>query len=175
VAGPAALRRRVAASVAAALRAADPAKVLGDTAAMRARMLRELPPRTPWDVKRRQGGLTDVEFIAQALQLLHAGTPGVMALATSDAFRRLTTAGLLPEADAAMLVAADHVWRTIQGILRIALGRSFPPALPAPVVEKLLQATGTGPDEAALLARMDEVAASVSEAFNRLIGVIDPK
>ena len=39
---------------------------------MRARMLRDLPPNGPWDVKLRAGGQVEVEFMAQVLQLIHA-------------------------------------------------------------------------------------------------------
>src|SRR3712207_7377038 len=41
---------------------------LADAGAMRARMLRELPPEGPWDLKAMPGGLVEVEFVAQALQ-----------------------------------------------------------------------------------------------------------
>ena len=46
--------------------------VRADAAAMRARLLRDLPASGPWDVKLRLGGQIEVEFIAQALQLIHA-------------------------------------------------------------------------------------------------------
>ncbi len=47
-------------------------RIRADAAAMRARMLRDLPPEGPWDVKLRAGGQIEVEFIAQVLQLIHA-------------------------------------------------------------------------------------------------------
>ena len=53
---------------------------LADAVAMRARMLRDLPPEGPWDLKAMPGGLIEVEFIAQALQLRHAAeNPKVLA------------------------------------------------------------------------------------------------
>ena len=79
VAGPQALAARVAAAIAAALaQPADPARIRADAAAMRARLARDLPAAGPWDVKHRPGGLMEVEFIAQTLQLVHAaGHPGI--------------------------------------------------------------------------------------------------
>ena len=50
----------------------DAERVRSDAAAMRARMLRDLPPDGPWDVKLRAGGQIEVEFIAQVVQLIHA-------------------------------------------------------------------------------------------------------
>ena len=73
VAGPAGAARRIEAAIAEALAAAgDAARIRADAAAMRARMLRDLPPDGPWDVKLRAGGQIEVEFIAQVLQLMHA-------------------------------------------------------------------------------------------------------
>ena len=51
---------------------AMPTAIRADAASMRARMLRDLPPDGPWDVKLRAGGQIEVEFIAQVLQLIHA-------------------------------------------------------------------------------------------------------
>ena len=38
---------------------------------MRRRLLRDLPAHGPWDVKLRPGGLMEVEFVTQVLQLIH--------------------------------------------------------------------------------------------------------
>jgi glutamate-ammonia-ligase adenylyltransferase len=176
-AGPAKLRRRVQAAIAAAIAGADTARVLADTAEMRARLWRETPPRTPWDVKLRPGGLMEVEFIAQALQLMHAGkaSPGKASLlnpVTRTALHKLSHAGVLPAEDAALLIAADRTWRSVQGVLRIALGRHIPTAPPPPVLEKLLQVTGLGPDDVALRADLDSMAAQVRAAFVRHVGEI---
>jgi glutamate-ammonia-ligase adenylyltransferase len=176
-----ALRGRVETAICLALAGADPARVLADTAAMRARLLRELPPKNGWDVKRRAGGLMEVEFIAQALHLLHgAGVadgkrPGRKPVTTGMRLAQLGRAGALPAADVAALVRADRVWRTVQSLLRIAGGVHTPvgPHLPAPVLEKLLRATGFGPDEAGLRTQLDSVANQVRDAFVRHIGVVD--
>ncbi|MBV9248883.1 MAG: bifunctional [glutamine synthetase] adenylyltransferase/[glutamine synthetase]-adenylyl-L-tyrosine phosphorylase, partial [Acetobacteraceae bacterium] len=101
VAGPAALGKRIEATIADILRnAGDRARILADAAAMRARMARELPPEGPWDVKLRPGGMVDVEFIAQALQLVHARDyPGVCHPTTRVALQRLAQERLLPVDD----------------------------------------------------------------------------
>ena len=61
---------------------------------MRARMLRDLPPEGPWDVKLRAGGQIEVEFIAQVLQLIHAReAPELCSPTTRIALARLAKAG----------------------------------------------------------------------------------
>ncbi len=179
VAGPPALRKRTAEVLRAALlRPEDPARVLADATAMRARMLRELPPDGPWDVKAMPGGLVEVEFIAQALQLAHAPAhPTVLAGNTAIALERLGAAGLLPAAEAAMLARADRLWLGIGGLIRLTQGKRRGESLPAPVAEALLR--GAAPlldapvaDIAALRARMAEVAAAVRGAFERRVGAL---
>ncbi len=107
VAGPAGLRRHVTAAIATALVQGDPEMALPDTLAMRRRQLAEAPKPAAWDVKHRAGGLIEVEFIAQALQLRHARTPKLLSPTTRVALANLAGAGLLGAADAALLIEAD--------------------------------------------------------------------
>jgi glutamate-ammonia-ligase adenylyltransferase len=178
VAGPAALRRRVAAEIGAAIATAgEPDRLRADAAAMRARMLRDLPPDGPWDVKLRAGGQVEVEFIAQVLQLIHARhDPGVCSPTTRIALARLRAAGHLLPADADLLIRADHVWRTVQGMLRITIGRTAPADLPEATARPLLRAAAEAGvpavDLPTLRASLDALAADVRAAFVRHVGEI---
>ncbi len=174
VAGPAPLRRRVAAAVRAAVQGGANAAVLADTAAMRARLLRDMPAKGEWDVKLRAGGLMEVEFVAQSLQLLHAAAPGVPSPVTRVALGNLARIGALPGDDAALLIHADRDWRAVQSLLRITLGRALPASPPAPVVEKMLHVLNLGPDETALRAALATLAVQVRAAFVRNVGAIEP-
>jgi glutamate-ammonia-ligase adenylyltransferase len=171
IAGPAALRARVEAAIGEAMRAAgEPARVRADAASMRARLARDLPASGPWDVKLRAGGQIEVEFITQVLQLVHAAErPELCDPITRVALGRLAAAGWLPKADAAMLVRADHLWRTVQGMLRITLGRNLPASLPEASAAPLLRAAGMA-DIAALRAEIEAAAAQVRGAFRRFVG-----
>jgi len=173
VAGPKALRERVAAAIAEAIgRAGDPVKIRTDAAAMRVRMGRDQALDGPWDVKHRPGGQIDVEFIAQVLQLVHAGShPSVCSPTTRVALRRLAAAGLLPADDAALLIEADHMWRTVQGMLRITLGRAVKADFPETSARPLLRAAGAV-DLPGLRGTLDRLALEVRSAFGRHIGEI---
>ncbi len=178
VAGPPALRKRVEAAIAEAIAGAGPAdKVRADALAMRTRMLRDQPLDGPWDVKHRPGGQIEVEFVAQALQLVGAvDDPRLCHPTTRVALGRLERASALPPADAARLVLADHVWRTIQGMLRITVGRNAPEALPEATAQALLLAVGRAGVEAvdlpALRVTLDTLARDVRVVFEREIGEI---
>ncbi len=174
VAGVGGLAPRVDAAIAEALTgAAEPGRILGDAAAMRARLARDLPPKDMWDVKHRAGGQMEVEFIAQALQLVHARSePGVCDPTTRVALGRLADAGVLPRPDAERLIEADHLWRTIQGLLRITAGPRPPAVLPEASLHALLRATRSV-DFAALRTTMEQTAREVRAAFIRHVGEIE--
>jgi [glutamine synthetase] adenylyltransferase / [glutamine synthetase]-adenylyl-L-tyrosine phosphorylase len=176
VAGPPALRSRVEAAIAEALaRAGDADRIRADAASMRARMLRDLPPDGPWDVKLRAGGQIEVEFIAQVLQLIHAhAAPALCSPTTRVSLKRLAEAGKLEAGDAALLIRADHVWRTVQGMLRITVGRGAREQLPDASAHALLRAVGQAVDLDALRATLDDLARQVRAAFVRHVGEVQP-
>jgi glutamate-ammonia-ligase adenylyltransferase len=179
IAGPPALRARTEAAIAEAMaKAGAPDRIRADAAAMRARLARDLPPDGRWDVKLRAGGQIEVEFIAQTLQLIHARDfPRLCSQTTRVALTRLTEAGLLNGADAALLIRADRIWRTMQGMLRITLGRSPRNELPVASARPLLRAAADAGMEAVdlpgLLATMDALARDVRALFVRHVGEID--
>jgi [glutamine synthetase] adenylyltransferase / [glutamine synthetase]-adenylyl-L-tyrosine phosphorylase len=178
VAGPAALRGRIEAAIGEAIvSAGEPARIRADAAAMRGRMLRDLPPDGPWDVKLRAGGQVEVEFIAQVLQLIHARhDPGVCNQTTRVVLERLREAGHLTRADTDLLIRADHVWRTVQGMLRIVIGRTAPAELPEATARALLRAVGEAgvpaDDLPTLRVGLEALAAEVRAVFVRHVGVV---
>jgi glutamate-ammonia-ligase adenylyltransferase len=180
IAGPPPLKRRINEALRAAILNPERAgKVLEDAGAMRARMLRELPAEGPWDVKAMPGGLVEVEFIAQALQLRHAAErPEVLATTTRTALERLGKAGVLEAEEAAALIRSERLWRTVIGLIRLTHGRSKEEALPAPAEAALLRAAApllatdgldAPVDLAGLRAQMRDCAGRVRAAFNRHI------
>ena len=165
VAGPPALCHALEAAITEAIASADPARVRPDATAMRVRTLHELPPHGAWDVKLMPGGQVEVEFIVQTALLLHPAALPAQTIRTAIA--RLGTLGALDAAEQAALTAADRVWRTVQGLLRITMGPRPPEALP----EALLAITGDG-DEAAFRARMQAMAAQVRSVFEARVGAV---
>ena len=184
VAGPARLARRVRAALAGALATAGPpARIRADAAAMRARLREAHPAEGPWDVKYREGGLIEVEFIAQTLQLMHAAThPAIAHPTTRIALSRLAACGLLAPPEAARLIAADRLFRTVQELLRIMLGPRRMASLPGPLAEVLLRAMRPlvpparrqALDIAGLQAMLEATAASVGALFVCHVGRPDP-
>ena len=174
------LKRKIEAAIRAAVTRAEVApQALPDAAAMRARMLRDLPAEGPWDLKLTPGGLVEIEFVAQALQLAHAHrNPALLATTTRIALQKLADARILPAEEAAALIAAEKLWRTIIALLRLTVGRWREEALPGPVAAALLRVAAPllpedpPADLAALRARMQRIAAEVRGVFERRIGAL---
>ncbi len=114
--------RRLDRAVADAIIHAPPAPiVLSDVARMRRTMARDQPARSPWDLKRVSGGLVDLEFIVQALQLVNArATPGVLCVNTGEALMSLERCGMLDGSHADQLLDAWRLYsslRQLQGAM----------------------------------------------------------
>jgi glutamate-ammonia-ligase adenylyltransferase len=137
---------------------------------MRDRLAEARPPAGPYDVKHLPGGLLELGFIAEALQLIAGPTqPGVLRANTAASLAALAQAGVLPRAEATALITADRFWRTVQGMNRITgLSESGPPP-PISLLRPLLAALQLE-DEVPLRARMIETAAIVRDSFARHIG-----
>lgn len=126
VAGNAGLGDRVMTAADAALRQPrDPAVVLADARDMRARLEAAKPPRNDWDLKARPGGLQDVEFIAQALQVAHAADADIVRDSTVGALSALLRAGLVDREDAVLLSDSVHMNLGMAQLLRSAHGSGF--------------------------------------------------
>ncbi len=106
----------------------DPDALLREVASMRRRVAAEHGTDSPWEIKHFRGGLVDVEFLVQYLQLRHAADhPSVLSQNTRDALTRLRDAGVLAAATADDLIAAADLWQALQGVLRIAVSGPFHP------------------------------------------------
>ncbi|MDI2112451.1 bifunctional [glutamine synthetase] adenylyltransferase/[glutamine synthetase]-adenylyl-L-tyrosine phosphorylase [Commensalibacter nepenthis] len=129
IGGPLKLQKRITKTIQHALSNAphnlSNKNVLKDATNMRARLLRDAPPNSVWDVKHLTGGLMEVEFIAQTLQLT-AKNPDIFHPCTRIALRNLAKYGIIDLKDAKILIQADSFWRNLQSLLRIFFGK-LPP------------------------------------------------
>ena len=171
VAGPGDLRRKVENAVRDVLtRPRDGAKLLADVAGMRARMDAEHHTRSPWRVKHLRGGLVDIEFIAQYLQLKHAHEhPHVLAPDTRTALTRLAGAGLLDATLARDLIRALDLWQAIQGMLQLSIEEAGDPIPEA--LEPTLAKLGGASDFEDLRQQMRAAAEAVHGHFRDLIEI----
>ncbi|MEO1159453.1 MAG: bifunctional [glutamine synthetase] adenylyltransferase/[glutamine synthetase]-adenylyl-L-tyrosine phosphorylase, partial [Pseudomonadota bacterium] len=172
VAGDTDLQQRVEKTIRTVLCAGrDRDQTLVDVKDMRQRMLQGADTGNHWDIKHVRGGLVEVEFVAQALQLIHAReTPDVLQRNTIAALHALRDAGHLAAADHDVLVAAATLYQGLTHMLRLcSTGRFELESAPSGLVKLLLRASAA-PDAATMEAMLIDANRQVSEIFDRLIG-----
>jgi len=152
----------------------DPRKLLADVADMRQRMEREHSTAFIWDVKHLRGGLVDVEFIAQYLQLRHAHDhPDVLACDTRTVLENIKRLKLLDGGTADDLIAAITFWLSLQGMLRLTIPRDLRKrrdhTIPEGLQGKLAEACGVETFDH-LKAKITSTAATVLMHFQDIIG-----
>jgi glutamate-ammonia-ligase adenylyltransferase len=171
IAGDANLSRRVTEAVAHAVCQRRNPKVLAtEVNDMRRRVHEAHPVKSLWAIKYGEGGLVDVEFIAQYLILANAARhPGIVSGNTATAYERLTSAKAIEPEAALTLYNAGRLWRTLQGLLRLTVEGSFEESDASDGLKAILaKAVGAG-DFVALKATMERTAKDVERLYHALI------
>lgn len=90
-----------------------PTNLWAEVAALKRRTEKEVPaPELERDIKTGPGGIREIEFIVQALQLIHGGkNPFLQTHSTVAALEKLARYGVLPQAEACFL---DHAYRWLR-------------------------------------------------------------
>jgi len=171
VAGPPELRAAVEAAVRDSLVwPRDATKIAADVREMRERIFKEKGSDDIWNLKHARGGLVDVEFIAQYLQLVHASEhPGVLDQNTIEAYRKLRDAGVLSPEHADVLIPATRLLHDLTQILRLCLEGRFDPATAPAGLEGLLAVAGEAPNFGELEERLRSQQQQVAELFDVLV------
>jgi glutamate-ammonia-ligase adenylyltransferase len=149
----------------------DPDLIAGDVAEMRRAIAIEKGEEDRWDLKYAAGGLIDVEFIAQYLQLVHAAEhPEILDTSTARVLEKAWRMGLIDTADAECLRAAARLYHDLTQILRLCLSAPFQPKNAAAGLLNLLTRAADVPDFATLDAHLAETESRVRASFLRILG-----
>jgi glutamate-ammonia-ligase adenylyltransferase len=171
VAGSKELGEKVAAAIRATLTTVpERAKILADAADMRAKLYAQFPGKAPWDLKFAHGGLVDIEFIAQTLQLLEAHhAPQALHANTVSALNALAQAKAVGPEDAIALMQAARMETALMQVLRIAVEGSFEAGQATPGLKTLLAQAGGQPSFEALEERLCALQEQVAAIFQKLV------
>ena len=173
VAGDAALSRRVGAAIDSALgEVRDARGVREDALAMRRKLEDAKPARGLWDLKSRPGGIQDIEFIAQTLQLVHAARRDVVRPSTRAALDALAGAGALSRRDADLLSGNLALYLGLLQLVRSAHGSGFDPQTASAGFADRLTGLCGKPGMAELEADLERRMDKVRRCFRRLVGKI---
>jgi glutamate-ammonia-ligase adenylyltransferase len=184
---------RVEAAIRAVLcRERDAELIAGDVVEMRRAIAAEKGDSERWNLKYVAGGLVDIEFIAQYLQLIHAAKlPDILDTSTARVLDKAWRLGVLATEDAEVLRPAVRLYHDLTQILRLCLPGAFDPKVlnppdaqagptrhapgdgragTAPGLLGLLARAADVPDFATLDAFIAETQAKVRACFVRILG-----
>jgi glutamate-ammonia-ligase adenylyltransferase len=172
VSGPADLVARIDTAIRDVLcRKRDTKTIADDVVAMRGAIAKEKGDSDIWDFKYVAGGLVDIEFIAQFLQLTHAAaTPGILDTSTARMLEKAARLGVLKPDDAEVLRPAVRLFHDLTQILRLCLSGPFDPKTASAGVLALLSRAADLPDFAALQAHVEDTQRHVRDCFVRILG-----
>jgi glutamate-ammonia-ligase adenylyltransferase len=172
VSGPPELAARLAAAIRAVLcTERNAALIAGDVREMRQAIAQEKPENVRWDIKYAAGGLVDLEFIAQYLQLVHAASlPGILDTSTAAVFDSAARLGVLSVEDAEVLRPATRLYHALTQLLRLCLPGPFDPKTAGAGLLRLLTRVADVPDFATLDAHVAETQVRVRRCFEKIVG-----
>jgi len=117
-----------------------------DVRDMRVLMLKERPPANRWDLKLSPGGLVDIEFAAQFLQLRHGAAGGPLYASTRRALEAMRNGGLADRDALDALIDAWRVQQNLSQVLKLALGDAGDPTVEPEPLQALLARAGGAKD-----------------------------
>ena len=143
----------------------DRKRTAADVREMRELLERERPPKSAWDLKLGPGGMVDIEFAAQFLQIAHAAEAGPLAPNTAKALASLGEAGLVEPAALARLSDAWRLQQDLTQLLKVALGDDPDPDTEPKAFQALLARAGGVKTYKALKARLARAQAEARAAY----------
>jgi [glutamine synthetase] adenylyltransferase / [glutamine synthetase]-adenylyl-L-tyrosine phosphorylase len=143
----------------------------GDVVEMRAAIAKEKGDSERWNLKYVAGGLIDIEFISQYLQLVHAHRlPDILDSSTARVLDKAWTLRVLTVEDAEILRPAVQLYHDLTQILRLCLPGTFDPKTAGAGLLRLLARAADVPDFATLDATLIDVQTKVRACFVRILG-----
>jgi glutamate-ammonia-ligase adenylyltransferase len=153
------------------MRRRDAAAIAKDVADMRRAIALEKGEDDVWDLKYAAGGMVDIDFIAQYLQLAHAAEkPDILDVSTLRVVENAARLGILPQSSAEILRSAAHLYHDLTQILRLCVSEKFKPESSGEDLLRVMARAGDAPDFSSLEARVKETQAEVRGVFVEILG-----
>src|SRR6266852_3041827 len=141
-----------------------------DVADMRRAIALEKGERDVWDLKYAAGGMVDIDFIAQYLQLVHAADkPDILDVSTLHVLDNAARLGVLPQSEAEVLRSAARLYHDLTQILRLCVTERFKPETSGEDLLRVMARAGDAPDFSSLEARVKETQTEVRRVFRFVV------
>jgi glutamate-ammonia-ligase adenylyltransferase len=123
-----------------------------------------------WDLKYAAGGMVDIDFIAQYLQLVHAADkPEILNVATLQVLDNAARLGVLAPSSAEILRSATRLYHDLTQILRLCVSGKFRPETSGEDLLRVMTRAGDAPDFSSLQARLRETQVEVRRLFREIV------
>ncbi|HEY1865129.1 MAG TPA: bifunctional [glutamine synthetase] adenylyltransferase/[glutamine synthetase]-adenylyl-L-tyrosine phosphorylase [Roseiarcus sp.] len=148
----------------------DAAAIARETRTMRALIAKEKGDSDIWDLKLVAGGLIDIEFIAQYLQLAFARQhPAILDISTRKVVEEAGRAGLITPEQAEVLIDAHRLYTDATQFMRLSTSGPFDPAKAGAGVKRRIAAAVGFPDFEAFAAALGEARKRVRAALDAIL------
>jgi glutamate-ammonia-ligase adenylyltransferase len=151
----------------------DAKKLAADVLEMRRTIEEEMGSDRLWDVKLVRGGLIDIEFVAQFLQLREAARhPEILNVETEASLIAAADAKVLSATHAEILLPALRLYHAVTQVVRLCVDEPFDPEAAPDGLKLLLSRAAELPDFARLEAHLGELQRAVRGVFEAIIGKV---
>src|SRR5438477_2613645 len=152
------------------IRPRDRAATANDVADMRRAVAPAKGEEDLWDLKYAAGGLIDIDFIAQHLQLVYAADkPDILSVSTLEVLDHAAKLGVLDQSEGEVLWSAARLCHGLRQILRLCVSDRFKPETAGEDLLQVMARAGDAPDFSALQARVKETQAEVRRVFRAIV------
>ena len=148
----------------------DAASLAKDVNEMRQKISEQKGTDDKWNLKQVRGGLVDLEFICQYLQLRDAHKDSsILQTRTEESFRAMAEAGILDPAKGRKLSDAARTYNTLMQMIRLCTAEGFSPSTASNGLKTLLANSLQLPSFSALNEHLDTTLTDISNIYQNLI------
>jgi len=145
-------------------------RIAEEVVEMRGRLERDRAAKGLWDLKNVAGGLIDIEFIAQYLQLVHAYEfPEICHQNTAEVLNNVSKLKILAPEVIQDLCTANRLYQRLSQIISLCVEGEFDGAQVPDGLRHLLEVAGEVTDFAALEDKLGAIHVKIRAHFNTII------
>ena len=118
----------------------DAGQAIADASEMRGRIAKHHPPRSKHDLRLIPGGLIDLDFFTQVMQLIHPLKDGTRIGQASAAIKSLANRNIISKKDARILIESAQIFTRLNQMMRLTMTQiheqKATALLPQPLMER---------------------------------------
>lgn len=148
-------------------------KTIQEIIEMREKIRAAMPPRGPWDLKRLEGGIIELEFSVQAHELINACEyKNIIDSNTIKAIEKMSDKNIIDKEKATRLINAANMLNNTRQILAIIAGPDFDPSNSSETIRNTIAQSLNFPDFSVAEANLNDARILIKEFYDELKNTI---